>query len=122
MGSDYWFSLTDMKAPTSETGWNGSPPQSREAHGRRSKPHKRKQGGRSRFTVRPPCLSLPSVVLLSLDFPPLIPFGKLPLALLALVKSKDVRHDAAGNRFDLVLWNVGVIDELFSSTQVLSSV
>ena len=50
------------------------------------------------------------------------PLGKFALAFFTLVKSKDVRHDAAGNRFDLVLWNVGVIDELFSSTQVLSSV
>ena len=49
MGSDYWFSLTDTKAPTSETGWNGSPPRSREAPERRNRPHKRKKGGRSRY-------------------------------------------------------------------------
>ena len=35
MGSDYWFSLTDTKAPTSETGWSGSPSQSREGRERR---------------------------------------------------------------------------------------
>ena len=39
-----------------------------------------------------------------------------------IIKSQNVRHDAAGNRFDLVLGDAGVVDELFSSTQVLSSV
>ena len=69
-----------------------------------------RKGGRSRFTVRPPFLSLPSVVLLSLDFPPLFPFGKLPLALLALVESEDIRHETAGDGLNLVLGNVGVVD------------
>ena len=50
------------------------------------------------------------------------PFGKFLLTFLTLIKGKDVRHDTAGNGFNLVLWNVGVVDELFSSTQVLSSV
>ena len=50
------------------------------------------------------------------------PFNKFPLAFLALIESENVRHDTAGNGFNLVLWNVGVVDELFSSTQVLSSV
>lgn len=50
------------------------------------------------------------------------PFGKLSLAFLALIESENVRHDTAGNGFNLVLWNVGIVDKLFSSTQVLSSV
>ena len=50
------------------------------------------------------------------------PFSKFPLAFLTLIKGQNVWHDAAGNRFDLMLGDVGVVDELFSSTQVLSSV
>ena len=50
------------------------------------------------------------------------PFGKFPLAFLALIESENVQHDTAGNGFNLMLWNVGIVDELFSSTQVLSSV
>lgn len=50
------------------------------------------------------------------------PFGKLSLAFLALVERKDVRHETAGDGLNLVLWNIGIVDELFSSTQVLSSV
>ena len=50
------------------------------------------------------------------------PFGKFTLAFFALVKSEDIRHETAGNGFNLVLGDVGVVDELFSSTQVLSSV
>lgn len=69
-----------------------------------------KRAGAAVFTVRPPFLSLPSAVLLSLDFPPLFPFGKLPLALLALVESKDIRHETAGDGLNLVLGNVGAID------------
>ena len=65
-------------------------------------------------------------VLFSFEFlmfriPLCFPFGKFLLAFFALIESKDVRHETTGNRFDLVLWNIGVVDELFSSTQVLSS-
>ena len=41
------------------------------------------------------------------------PFSKFALTFLTLIKSQNVRHDAAGNRFDLVLGDVGVVDELF---------
>lgn len=50
------------------------------------------------------------------------PFGKLSLASFTLVKSKDVRQETSGNGFNLVLWNVGVVDKFLSSTQLLSSV
>ena len=49
MGSDLLFSLTATKRPISATVWSASRPPSREAHGRRSRPHRRKKGGRSRF-------------------------------------------------------------------------
>ena len=78
-----------------------------------------KKGGRSRFTVRPPFSSLSSVVLLFFRFPPLFPFGKLPLALLTLVKGEDIRHDAAGDGLNVELWNVGVVYQFFASAQVL---
>ena len=48
--------------------------------------------------------------LLLLRLPMLLPFGKFPLALLALIESENVRHDTAGNRLDFVLRNVGVVD------------
>ena len=56
--------------------------------------------------------------LLLLHFSLLLPFGKFPLALLALVESENVRHDTAGDCFNLVLRNIGVVDQLFSSTQM----
>ncbi len=56
--------------------------------------------------------------LLLLHFSLLLPFRKLPLPFLALVESEDVRQDAAGYRFDLVLGNIGVVNQLFSSTQM----
>ena len=61
MGSDYCFSLTATKAPTSATGGGASPPPSREARGRRKQPHKRKKGGRSRLHGAPALFVIPSV-------------------------------------------------------------
>ena len=58
--------------------------------------------------------------LLLLRFPLFLPFSKLPLAFLTLIKSENVRQDAAGYRLNLVLGNVGagVGNDLFSSTQM----
>ena len=50
-----------------------------------------------------------------------LPRRKLPLALLALIESKNVREDAAGKGLDLVLRDVGVVDELFPTTQMNTS-
>ena len=50
--------------------------------------------------------------------PAVFPFDKFPLAFFAFVESEDIRQDAAGNCFDLVLGNVGVIDQLFSFAQI----
>lgn len=61
-------------------------------------------------------------VFLLFRIPLCFPFGKFSLAFLALIKSKDVRHDTAGDGLNLVLRDVGVVDGPFSSTQVLSSV
>ena len=70
MGSDYLFSLTATKPPTSATGCGAGPPLSREAHEKRKQPHKRKKGGRSRLhgapalfvtsSFRPPASPFPS--------------------------------------------------------------
>ena len=117
-GSDYCFSLTATKAPISATGCGAGQPPNREVPGRRKQPHKRKKGGRSRVTVRPPFLSSLCLALLSLRFPLLLPFSKFPLAFLALVESKDVRHDTAGYCLDLVLGDVGIVDQLFPSSQI----
>ena len=56
--------------------------------------------------------------LLLLYFSLLLPFRKLPLPFLALIEGQNVRQDAAGDCFDLVLGNIGVVDQLFSSTQM----
>ena len=56
--------------------------------------------------------------LLLLHFSLLLPFRKLPLPFLALIEGQNVRQDAAGYCFDLVLGNIGVVDQLFSSTQM----
>ena len=50
-----------------------------------------------------------------------LPFCKLPLALLTLIESKNVREDAAGNGLNLVLRDVGVVDKLFPTTQMNTS-
>lgn len=70
---------------------------------------------------------MPSFLLSSGDFLSLIvgciciplrfPFGKFPLPFLALVKSENVREDAARDLLDLMLGDAGVVDELFASTQ-----
>ena len=50
-----------------------------------------------------------------------LPRRKLTLALLALIESKNVREDAAGNGLNLVLRDVGVVYELFPTTQMNTS-
>ena len=59
-----------------------------------------------------------SIVVLCLSlFPPRFPFGKLPLALLAVIVGENVRQDTPRNLFNFVLRDVGVVDELLSSPQ-----
>ena len=59
-----------------------------------------------------------SIVVLCLSlFPPRFPFGKLPLALLAVIVGKNVRQDTPRNLLNFVLRDVGVVDELLSSPQ-----
>ena len=45
------------------------------------------------------------------------PFCEFLLSFFALIVRHDVGKESASNAFDGVLWNVGVIDELFTSTQ-----
>ena len=47
------------------------------------------------------------------------PRCELPLALLTLVKREDVRQEAPGELFDLMLRDVGVVYELLPTTQFL---
>ena len=50
-----------------------------------------------------------------------LPLCKLPLTFFALIESKNVRENAAGNGLDLVLRDIGVVDELFPTTQMSTS-
>ena len=52
----------------------------------------------------------------------LFPFFKFPLPLYALVESENVGQDTAGDGFNLMLGNIGVVDGLLSLAQRLSSV
>ena len=45
------------------------------------------------------------------------PFCELSLTFFTLVVCHDVWKESASDAFDGVLWNVGVIDEFFTSTQ-----
>ena len=59
-----------------------------------------------------------SIVVLCLSlFPLRFPFGKLPLALLAVIVGENVRQDTPRNLLNFVLRDVGVVDELLSSPQ-----
>ena len=50
-----------------------------------------------------------------------LPRRELTLTFLALIESENVREDAAGNSLDLVLRDVGVVNELFPTTQMNTS-
>lgn len=59
-----------------------------------------------------------SIVVLCLSLLPLrFPFGKLPLAFLAVIVGENVRQDTPRDLLNFVLRNVGVVDELLSSPQ-----
>ena len=45
------------------------------------------------------------------------PFCELSLPLFALIVSHNVGKKSTSDAFDCMLWNVGVIDEFFTSTQ-----
>ena len=45
------------------------------------------------------------------------PFCELLLSFFALIISHDVWKESASDAFDGMLWNVGVVDEFFTSTQ-----
>lgn len=59
-----------------------------------------------------------SIIVLCLSLLPLrFPFGKLPLALLAVIVGENVRQNTPRNLFNLMLRDVGVVDELLSYPQ-----
>lgn len=45
------------------------------------------------------------------------PLPELPLSFFAFIISEDVRQDAPGDVLDFVLWNTGIVDELFLAAQ-----
>lgn len=69
-------------------------------------------GTRSAFLLSFPCLSFRLFHLTLCQ-----PLPKLPLPLLAFVVSKDVWQNAPGDGFNLVLWNLGIVDELLFAAQ-----
>ena len=68
-----------------------------------------------------PPLALLRLGVLEVSF--LLPLGfprrKLPLAFRALIEREDVRQEAPGELFNLMLRDVGVVYELFLTTQCL---
>ena len=62
---------------------------------------------------------LRGVLEVSFLFPLGFPRRELPLAFLALIEREDIRQEAPGQLFDLVLRDVGVVYELFPTTQCL---
>ena len=59
------------------------------------------------------------VLEVSFFFPLGLPRCKLPLTFLALIEREDVWQETPGELFDLVLRDVGVVYELFPTTQFL---
>lgn len=50
-----------------------------------------------------------------------LPFPELPLDFCAFIVGKNIREDAPGNVFNLVLRNTGIVDELLLATQASCS-
>lgn len=59
-----------------------------------------------------------SIIVLCLSLLPLrFPFGKFPFALLTVIVGENVRQDTPRDLFNFILRDVGVVDELLSSSQ-----
>ena len=63
------------------------------------------------------CLPFPFLSFRLFRFALSLPLPKLPLAFFAFVVSENVREDAPGDVFDLVLRNTGIVDELLFTAQ-----
>lgn len=63
------------------------------------------------------CLLFPFLSFRLFRFTLSLPFPELPLAFLAFVVGENVREDAPGNVFNLVLRNTGIVDELLLAAQ-----
>ena len=61
------------------------------------------------------------VLEVSFILPPGLPRHKLLLTFIAFIESMNLRDDAAGNGLDLMLRDVGVVNELFPTTQMNTS-
>ena len=61
------------------------------------------------------CLGVLEVSLFPLGFPRY----EIPLTILAFVEREDVRQEAPGEFFNLMLRDIGVVYELFPTTQFL---
>lgn len=113
-GSDYWFSLRNLRPPTFETDWSGRRPLNREGQEKRNRQDR--ADASCDDCVRPDCL------LFLFGLPLAFPFFKFPLPLYALVESENVGQDTAGDGLNLMLGNVGVVDWFLSLAQAVSSV
>ena len=63
------------------------------------------------------CLLFPFLSFRLFHFTLSLPFPELPLAFLAFVVGENIREDAPGNVFNLVLRNTGIVDELLLAAQ-----
>ena len=63
------------------------------------------------------CLLFPSLSFRLFCFTLSLPFPELLLALFTFVVGENVREDAPGNVFNLVLRNTGIVDELLLAAQ-----
>ena len=67
------------------------------------------------------CLLFPSLSFRLFRFTLSLPFPELPLALFTFVVGENVREDAPGDVFNLVLRNTGIVDELLLAAQASCS-
>lgn len=79
--------------------------------------HTRKGAARLTAPCSVTCLLFPFLSFRLSRFALSLPFPELPLALLAFVVGENVRKDAPGDVFNLMLRNTGIVDELFSTAQ-----
>ena len=79
--------------------------------------HTRKGAAKLAAPCSVTCLLFPFLSFRLFRFTLSLPFPELPLAFFTFVVGENIREDAPGNAFDLVLRNTGIVDELLSAAQ-----
>ena len=79
--------------------------------------HTRKGAAKLAAPCSVTCLLFPFLSFRLFRFTLSLPFPELPLAFFTFVVGENIREDAPGNAFDLVLRNTGLVDELLSAAQ-----